>query len=152
MGHWYRRPKTLNLRPLVRHHRCEFVFDPAGISIDELSELQRSFSHVVAAQRLCIRSEPLPYRDQILIVPQGGGHVPPAARLREGWSAVIVVPEVEVDRRAALAIFFLKQSRYQIGNGAELSHHKWRIPPFVLDLTARPTLVAFQELPPCLVA
>lgn len=113
MGCWYRRPKRLNLRPLVRHSDCEFVFDPFGISVEELSGFQSSFACVVAPQRLCLGIGPLPRHEQILIVPEGIGAVPPSARLNEGWRGIIIVPRPEADRHSALSIFFLKQSLYQ---------------------------------------
>jgi len=81
MGRWYRRPKRLNLKPLVRHSNCEFVFDPFGISREELSGFQSSFACVVAPQRLFLGAEPIPRHEQVLIVPEGIGAVPPSERL-----------------------------------------------------------------------
>lgn len=145
MGHWYRRPKRLNLKPIIRHSDCEFVFDRFGVSVEELSRFQSSFACVVAPQRMCLGIEPLPSHEQILIVPEGIGDIPPAARLHEGWRGVIVVPRLEAARRSALSIFFLEQSRYQLGDHSLVARCEERIPPFLLDLTARPALLMPQE-------
>ena len=145
MGHWYRRPKWINLAPLIRHSSCEFVFDPVEISIEELSNFQYSFSGVIAPGRLGMGVEPSLYREQILVVPEGAGDVSPAARLREGWRGVIVVPRREADRHLTLSIFFFKQSRYRIVNHAGVVHSKAYIPPFLLDLTAKPALFVPED-------
>lgn len=145
MGRWHRRPKRLNLKPLVRHSECEFVFDSRGISMEELSGFQSSFAAVVAPQRLYLGTEPLPCHEQILIVAEGMGNVSPVARLREGWRGVIVVPRPEADRHSALSIFFLKQSRYRIGDRSWVAQYKGRIPPFLLDLTVTPALFLPRE-------
>jgi len=146
MGRWYRRPKRLNLKPLVRHSNCEFVFDPFGISREELSGFQSSFACVVAPQRLFLGAEPIPRHAQVLIVPEGIGAVPPSARLNEGWRGIIIVPRPEADRYLAQSIFFLKQSRYRIGDRTGTAHCNGRIPPFLLDLTVNPALFVPQEL------
>jgi hypothetical protein len=148
MGRWYRRAKRLNLKPLVNQSDCEFVFDAFGISIEELSGFQSSFAGAVAPQRLCLGIEPVARHEQILIVPEGIGELTPAARLRDGWRGIIIVPRPVADRRSALFIFFLKQSRYRIGNHSWVTHYKGRIPPFLLDLTANPALFMPQEPQP----
>ena len=145
MGRWYRRPKRLNLRPLVRHSDCEFVFDPFGISVEELSHFQALFAGAIAPQRMCLGIAPLPRHEQILIIPKGIGAVPPSARLNEGWRGIIIVPRPQADRHSALSIFFLKQSRYRIRDRTWAAHYRGRIPPFLLDLTVNPALFMPQE-------
>jgi hypothetical protein len=67
MGNWYRRPKRLNLRFLIRDSGCEFVFDALQISSDEFLELQSGFFSKLTPQRLRRGriSEHVPSRSQI---------------------------------------------------------------------------------------
>lgn len=146
VGRWYRRPKRLNLRPLVREPSCEFVFDASTVSTEELRELQACFCRVVAPERLSLEAECSPHHEKIFVVARELGNSRPNARLCEGWRGVIIVPTSQDDRKSALSTFFLKQSRYKISDRRWGAQYRGVIPPFLLDLTSRPALFTPSDL------
>ena len=145
MGRWHRRPKKLNLKWLLRDSGCEFVFDAAQTSADELLELQASFAPVYSPRRLLRDLNGIASTERILIVAEDGNGLAPAARLRDGWRGVVVLPGEAGQRREALTLFFMRQLRYRISYRCWASQYKGEIPPFLLDLTKAPATITPAE-------
>ena len=146
MGRWYRHPKKLNLKYLLRDSGCEFIFAASQTSMDELRELQASFSAVFAPERLRRDVDSAPSLKRILIVAEDEEGPAPSARLHDGWRAVIVIPCDAPRKRQALAVFFTQQLRYRISHRYWGSQYRGKIPPFLLDLTKAPATITPTEL------
>ncbi|MHB1021858.1 MAG: hypothetical protein ACYC0Z_05570 [Acidobacteriaceae bacterium] len=146
MGHWYRRPKSLNLKCLLRDSGCEFVFDASQTSADELLELQASFARVYGSQRLLRNLSSTPSAKRILIIAEDENGLAPSTRLHEGWRGVVVLPGDARQRREALTLFFMQQLRYKISHPYWASQYRGEIPPFLLDLTKAPATITPAEL------
>ena len=146
MGSWYRRPKRLNLRWLLRDSGCEFVFDASQTSADEFLELQTSFASVYGPNRLLRDLNCAPSANRILIVAANESGLAPSARLHDGWRGVVVLPGDALERRKALTLFFMQQLRYRISHPYRASPYREKIPPFLLDLTKAPATITPAEL------
>ncbi len=146
MGNWYRRPKKLNLKYLLRESECEFIFDASQTSADEFLELQRSLSSIYTPRRLRRDTKTAPSPKRILIVWEDPDHPVPSARLRDGWRGVVVIPGDVQRRQEALMVFFMRQMRYRISHSYWASQYRGEIPPFLLDLTKAPATITPAEL------
>ncbi len=146
MGHWYRSPKKLNLKHLLRDSDCEFTFDASQTSADELLELQANFAAVYAPQRLLLGLNSTPSAKRILIVVEDENGLVPSVRLHDGWQGVVVLPDDAQRRREALKMFFMQQLRYKISHPYWASHYRGKIPPFLIDLTKVPAMITPKEL------
>ena len=141
MSRWYRRPKRLDLRWLLRDSGCEFVFDASQTSPDELIELQVRFASAYDPHRLLRDADSIPSADRILMIAEDECGLTPCARLRDGWRGVVVLPESAQRRREALTLFFMEQLRYRISHPYWASQYRGEIPPFILDLTKAPATI-----------
>lgn len=147
MGRWYRHPKRLNLRWLLRDSGCEFVFDASHTSADEFLDLQASFGSVYGPDRFLRDLVGKPSAKRLLIVAaDGNGMSSPSARLHDGWRGVVVLPGNPERRREALTQFFMQQLRYRISHPYCASQYRGTIPPFLLDLTKVPATITPAEL------
>lgn len=145
MGQWYRRPKRLNLKSLLRDSGCEFVFDASQTSADELLELQASFASVYGSHRLLRDLNSTPSAKRILIISEDDNGLAPSTRLHDGWRGVMVLPGDTRQRREALSQFFMQQLRYRISHPYCVSQYREEIPPFLLDLTKAPATITPAE-------
>ena len=146
MGQWYRRPKRLNLKSLLRDSGCEFVFDASQTSADELLELQASFASVYGSHRLFRDLNSTPSAKRILIIAEDENGLAPSTRLHDGWRGVVVLPGDARQRREALTLFFMQQLRYRISHPYWASQYRGEIPPFLHDLTKAPATITPAEL------
>jgi hypothetical protein len=146
MSRWYRRPKRLNLRWLLRDSGCEFVFDASQTSADELLELQVRFASVYGPHRLLRDANSIPSANRILMIAEDKCGLTSHARLRDGWRGVVVLPEGAQRRREALTLFFMEQLRYRISHPHWASQYRGEIPPFILDLTKAPATITPARL------
>ena len=146
MSRWYRRPKRLNLRWLLRDSGCEFVFDASQTSADELLELQVRFASAYGPHRLLRDANRLPSANRVLMVAEDENGAAPRARLSDGWRGVVVLPEGAERRRDALTSFFMEQLRYRISHPYWASQYRGEIPPFILDLTKTPATITPVQL------
>ncbi len=146
MSRWYRRPKRLNLRWLLRDSDCEFVFDASQTSADELLELQVRFASVYGPHRLLRDANSLPSANRILMIAEDENGLAPSARLSGGWRGVVVLPEGAQRRRDALTLFFMEQLRYRISHPHWASQYRGGIPQFILDLTKAPATITPAQL------
>jgi len=141
MSRWYRRPKRLNLRWLLRDSGCEFVFDASQTSADDFLELQVRFASAYGPHRLLRDANGLPSANRILMIAEDERGLAPRARLRDGWRGVVVLPEGALRRRDALTLFFMEQLRYRVSHPLLASQYRGEIPPFILDLTKVPATI-----------
>lgn len=146
MSRWYRHPKRLNLRWLLRDSGCEFVFDASQTSADELLELQVRFASVYGPHRLLRDADSLPSANRILMIAEDENGLAPSARVSDGWRGVVVLPEGAQRRRDALTLFFMEQLRYRISHPHWASQYRGEIPPFILDLTKAPATITPTQL------
>jgi len=146
MGRWYRRPKRLDLRWLLRDSDCEFVFDASQTSADEFLELQASFASVYGPHRLLRELTGAPSEKRILIIAEDGSDLTLASRIRDGWQGVVLLPGEARQRREALTQFFMQQLRYRISHTYWASESRGEIPLFLLDLTKTPATITLAEL------
>ena len=146
MSRWYRRPKRLNLRWLLRDSGCEFVFDGSQTSADELLELKLRFASAYVPHRLLRDANSLPSANRILMIAEDECGLTPCARLRDGWRGVVVLPEGAQRRLEALTQFFMEQLRYRISHPHWASQYRGEIPPFILDLTKVPATITPAQI------
>jgi hypothetical protein len=139
MGRWYRHPKKLNLKYLLRNSGCEFIFAASQTSMDEPLELQASFSSVFAPERLRRDVDSSPSLKRILIVAEDGEGPALSARLHDGWRAVVVIPLDAQRKRQTSAVFFTQQLRYKI------SHRYWYCNSLFISTETRTSIRRLSE-------
>ena len=144
-GRWYRSPKRLNLKSLLRDSGCEFVFDASQTSADEFLELQERFASFYGPHRLLRDLNCTPSAKRILILAENKDGLAPSLRLHDGWRGVVVLPGDARQRREALTLF-LQQLQYRISHPYWAWQYRGEIPPFLLDLTKAPATIMPAEL------
>jgi hypothetical protein len=137
MSKWFRSPKSLDLRWLIRDEDQSFALSELNFSAVDALQLSERLS-AFGLSRRTHRSDDPPggVSSSILIVAAEsatGDDI--AQKLSDGWRGVIVVPSNAVVREDILVDFFTRRSHFKFGDRNRQQFNRGDLPPFVLDLT-----------------
>ncbi len=145
MGHWYRRPKRLDIRPILSAAGTHFYIEEPCASkrmhVKRLLLSENSNLSVVDAP------DGWTLRTLILISLSEASTADLKMRLLDGWRAVIRLPPMQVQWTAALGALLCEQSNYRIAKPYPRDPKTIDSAPFLLDLSVLPFTAHFSVIP-----
>jgi hypothetical protein len=112
MGRWHRRPKRVNLKPLVRDSDCTIVL---GISFDQefLETIRHACRGVVSEARIVSARENPERANSILVLLAPDNH-DSELNLSDGWRGFVLVSRDRSER--SIVEFLTVRARYVLAN------------------------------------
>ncbi len=136
MANWYRHPKSLNLRWLIRDSRFSFVLNASQFSEGDVQQLRACLSAMELPRRICLGTTLAGNATSILIVSTYAvQEEDPKLLLSNGWRGIVAVPPGVPERQAILVDFFSHRSHFKFGDRNRRIFNSRDLPPFLLDLT-----------------
>jgi hypothetical protein len=144
MGRWYRNPKRISLRPLVRDSGCTFALEAASFTVENLALIRKACKGAVALGRIQAEGSVKDRSNSILIVAvQPEEEIVDAVILREGWRAVVVVDSSHgID---PVVNFLTYRTHYKLTARSWVTGPNGELPPFVLSMNVIPAQIQFAE-------
>jgi hypothetical protein len=144
MGRWHRKPKKINLKPLIRESGCTFVLDSRFFVKKHLELIREACETVVTPERIQTEFSGIDRSQSVLIVAAAPEDTVDAAILRDGWRGVVVVDAQHGIR--PVVSFLTDRTHYKLTHLSWAERPDGEVPPFVLSMNVLPAHIEFSNV------